>query len=274
VKKFNFMNSKGISTIFLAMAIVLMITIGYVFSYLMPTKQRSVIFPIQSTPAYYLAQSGVEYAIRYATVNGWLTTALLANLNGAAVNQRNLGAGSFTITYSNTAPTLDTLTSVGQVPSGTEKRRIVVTNFTSFLHQLVLQIDPNNGYPVPCLYDTTGNNYYEARFYIWNVSTTSSITLNSFRATWVPRTPTDPAINRVRFATTSRWTGTYTNGGARTNFTTNETINAATSIQVRIRFAQITSAYNFSSLVVYFYDTSGNMYTFILDPDHDGLPTC
>ena len=39
----------------------------------------------------------------------------------------------FTLTYTNTAPNLDTLTSVGQVPIGTERRRIVVSNFTRFL---------------------------------------------------------------------------------------------------------------------------------------------
>ncbi len=39
----------------------------------------------------------------------------------------------FTLTYTNIAPNLDTLTSVGQVPIGTERRRIVVSNFTRFL---------------------------------------------------------------------------------------------------------------------------------------------
>ena len=271
MKKINLKNPKGISVLFLVIAMLLMVTIGYVFSYLIPSKQKSVMFPIQSTQAFYLAQSGVEYAIRYATVQGWLTTAALnTNLNTAANRQRNLGAGRFTISY-----TPDTLTSVGEVPSGTEKRRIVVTNFSSFLRQLVLWIDPlatPTAYPAPCLYDT-GTNYYEARFYIRNVGSTR-LTLNSFRATWVARTPTDPAINRVRFGSTSRWTGSYTNGNPRTNFSNNQNINAGTTTQVRIRFADLPSAYSFSSLVVYLYDTNNNMYTFILDPDHVGLPTC
>ncbi|MCX8118574.1 MAG: hypothetical protein N3G78_11650 [Desulfobacterota bacterium] len=122
-------NSKGLSVLFLVIAMFLMVTIGYVFSYLIPTKQKSVIFSIQSTQAYFLAQSGVEYAIRMATVQNWLTaTDLNANLNAAANRQRNLGAGRFTISY-----TPDILTSIGEVPIGTEKRRIVVSNFTSFL---------------------------------------------------------------------------------------------------------------------------------------------
>ena len=111
---------------------LLMITIGYVFSYLIPTKQKSVVFPIQSTQAFFIAQSGVEFAVHYADTQTppWTTPAQLAGLTGMT---RSLGAGSFTLTYTNTAPNLDTLTSVGQVPTGTERRRIVVSNFTSFL---------------------------------------------------------------------------------------------------------------------------------------------
>ena len=112
---------------------LLMVTIGYVFSYLIPTKQKSVVFPIQSTQAFFLAQSGVEFAVRYAQDNGWTTTALLNNLNNPPNNTRDLGAGRFTLTYTNVAPTLDTLISVGQVPIGTERRRIVVSHFTRFL---------------------------------------------------------------------------------------------------------------------------------------------
>ena len=125
-------NSKGISVIFLVIAMLLMITIGYVFSYLIPAKQKSVVFPIQSTQAFFLAQSGVEFAVRYADTQTppWTTPAQLAGLTGRT---RDLGAGRFTLTYINVAPNLDTLISVGEVPIGTERRRIVVSNFTSFL---------------------------------------------------------------------------------------------------------------------------------------------
>ncbi len=132
MKKNNFINSKGISVIFLVIAMLLMVTIGYVFSYLIPTKQKSVVFPIQSTQAFFLAQSGVEFAAHYADTQTppWTTPAQLAGLTGMTMT---LGAGSFTLTYTNTAPNLDTLISVGYVPSGTERRRIVVSNFTTFL---------------------------------------------------------------------------------------------------------------------------------------------
>ena len=45
---------------------------------------------------------------------------------------RNLGSGRFTLTY-NFATYGDKLISVGEVPIGTERRKIVVSNFTSFL---------------------------------------------------------------------------------------------------------------------------------------------
>jgi hypothetical protein len=123
------MDSKGISVLFLIIAMLLMISIGYVLSYLIPTKQKSVVFPIQSTQAFFIAQSGVEFAVRYAQVNGWTTTALLNNLDGI---QRNLGSGRFTLTY-NFATYGDKLISAGEVPTGDERRRIVVSNFTRFL---------------------------------------------------------------------------------------------------------------------------------------------
>jgi hypothetical protein len=114
------------------MAMLLMVTIGYVFSYLIPSKQKSVVFPIQSAQAFFIGQSGVEFAVRYAMTQtpAWTTPAQLAGLTNMT---RNLGAGRFTLTYTNVAPNLDTLTSVGEVPIGTERRRIVVSNFTHFL---------------------------------------------------------------------------------------------------------------------------------------------
>ncbi len=124
------LNPRGISVLFLIIAMLLMVSIGYVFSYLIPTKQKSVLFPIQSTQAFFIAQSGVEFAIRYANGNGWTTPAQLAGLTGIT---RNLGAGRFTLTYTNVAPNLNTLISDGEVPIGTQRRRIVVSNFTSFL---------------------------------------------------------------------------------------------------------------------------------------------
>ena len=122
-------NSRGISILFLVIAMLLMITIGYVFSYLIPAKQKSVVFPIQSTQAFFIAQSGVEFAVKYAITQtpAWTTP---AQLNGLDNMTRTLGAGRFILDYDSTN---NRLISVGEVPIGTVRRRIVVSNFTSFL---------------------------------------------------------------------------------------------------------------------------------------------
>jgi hypothetical protein len=142
LKKNNFINSKGISVIFLVIAMLLMVTIGYVFSYLIPTKQKSVVFPIQSTQAFFLAQSGVEFAIHYADTRTppWTTPAALDGLDGMT---RTLGAGRFVLDYDSTN---NILYSWGEVPSGTgnERRRIVVSNFTTFLMSITYFASASN----------------------------------------------------------------------------------------------------------------------------------
>jgi len=125
-------NSKGVSVIFMIVAMLLMVILAYVFSYLIPTKQKSVVYSIQSTQAFFLAQSGVEFAVRFAKDNLWTSKHLLnANLNTAPNNTRTFGTGTFTLTYTSSS---DTLTSVGQVPTGTQRREIVVSNFSQFVY--------------------------------------------------------------------------------------------------------------------------------------------
>jgi len=149
-------NSKGISVLFLIVAMLLMMTIGYVLSYLIPTKQKSVLFPIYSNQAFFIAQSGVEFAVRYAIDNCWTTTTELNdNLNGTT---KNLGSGRFGLTY-NFATYGDKLISVGEVPVNTERRKIVVSNFTSFLTRLAITYFNSASTPAD---NETNNNRYTA----------------------------------------------------------------------------------------------------------------
>jgi hypothetical protein len=85
----------------------------------------------------------VEFAVRYADTQSppWTTPAQLSGLTGMT---RSFGAGGFTLTYTNVAPNLDTLISVGEVPSGTERRRIVISNFTSFLMSIAYFASASN----------------------------------------------------------------------------------------------------------------------------------
>lgn len=250
MKKIEFKNPKGISVIFLIIAMLLMIIIGYAFSYLIPSKQKSVIFPIQSTQAFFIAESGVEFAVRYATDNNWATP---AQLNGLDNITRNLGAGRFVLDYDSAN---DRLISNGEVPSGTERRRIRVSNFTSFLQTQVLIIDP--GSPAPCWF----NPRTVARFYIKNVGG-SSVTLIAFSASWIePPNRQLTSITMTLGATTNTvFTGTYDSGFR--NFTppgNSQTIGPNQVMRVDVVWNQNISPSN--SINIYFYDTNGNMYTF------------
>jgi hypothetical protein len=239
------LNSKGISVLFLIIAMLMMVTIGYVLSYLIPTKQKSVLFPISSSQAFFIAQSGVEYGVRYATDHGWTTPASLAGLNGPGINQRNLGRGGFTITYDAAA---DKLTSTGVVPNAGQ-RTIIVSSFTSFVSPSILILDP--GSPSPCW--TTPNQ--TARFFMKNVSS-SSITLTDFYATWTESTST--RIRTVAMDGVQKFFGNYRNGDPTQSFNrggNSQTVLPNQVIQVDVNWFSNTVTGN---IVMIFYSATGN----------------
>jgi hypothetical protein len=252
-------NSKGISVLFLVIAMLLMVTIGYVFSYLIPAKQRSVSFPIYSNQAFFIAQSGVEYAVRYSADQGWTSTASLLGLNAPGVNQRNLGNGSFSISYNNLT---DMLTSIGQIPNVGE-RRIVVSNFTTFVSTGLVLVTP-----VPCWV----NPRTVARFYIKNVGS-SSITLTSFSASCSQ--PPVRTLTSILMDGVQKFGGTYSSGSGVSNFTppgTTQIVYPNQTIMVNLTWNQNISPN--CSVIVSFFDSSGKEYTFNLDPEGDGFPNC
>ena len=258
-------NPKGISVLFLVIAMMLMVAIGYVFSYLIPTKQKGASFPIHSIKAFYLAQSGVEFAVRYAVQNGWTTPANLdANINNVI---RALGdrGGQFTINYDR--PT-NSLTSIGVIPNGGE-RRIVVSSFTSFLRNpMGVILDPRS--PAPCW--SLGTR--RVRFYIRN-ATENAVTFTAFYASWNGAgTLTDVYMDGVQKyynappGLTSPTGRTNLNRGGNS-----QTINSDVAIPVDIYWdANITG-----NIVIRFYYLSGGTwyyYIFYLTPDGGGLPAC
>lgn len=120
-------NSKGLSILFLLIGMLAIIGIGYILTYLIPMKHKSTAFPIFSAQAYFIAQSGVEFAVRYASDKGWKTPYQLNNLNGLT---RNLGNGRFILSYESSS---DRLTSTGEVQN-IGQRRISISNFTQFVN--------------------------------------------------------------------------------------------------------------------------------------------
>lgn len=266
-------NSRGLSVLFLIIAMMLMVSIGYVLSYLIPTKQKSVIFPIQSNQAFYIAQSGVEYAVRYASDRGWRGVSDgspsrfdLDRLNDAPNNQRNLGSGSFTINY---VTATNTLTSTGQITGSSASRVVSVSNFAQFLR---LTFNPAS--PVPCW--SLGTR--RARFFITNVRNTI-VVLQSFSASWT-QTGVARRITRIDMNADQKYTGTYSNGGAPQNLNRpignpSQTINPTQVINVLIYWnANIANGAN---IMITFYTGllgTGDAYNFNLDSASNGLPSC
>ncbi len=268
MKKFNLMNSKGISVIFLVIAMLLMITIGYVFSCLIPTKQKSVRFPIYSTQAFYIAQSGAEFAIRYASDQGWrgATDNGVFDINRLNGTSRSLGNGSFTINYNNA--TGDILTSTGQITGSSETRVVRVSNFTPFLRLIFTT-------PAPAW--TLGTR--RALFYIINVRV-PNVTLRSFSASWTAQN--SRTISTIYFNGTAladrRYTGAYVNGSPAVNFNLNGnsyTISPtppSASTPVYIYWSNNLGTN--SNITITFYTGTlgtGDAYTFDLDSAGNGL---
>ena len=254
-------NSKGISVLFLIIAMLLMITIGYVFSYLIPTKQKSISFAIHSTKAFFLAQSGVEFAVRYAVAGGWTTPATLdTNINNLT---RNLGDrnGRFTVDYDRPN---NKLTSIGVIPNVSE-RRITVSNFTSFLtNPTGLILDPRS--PTPC--GANGTN--TARFYIRN-ATESSVTLAYFSASWGGGGKLSGiSMNGVpRFSSSSGLTSPI----ARTILApVSQTIASNGVVMVDLTWKSNLTGTNI--IFTFYTGATGNGYIFYLDPGGGGLRGC
>ncbi len=210
-------NSRGLSVLFLVIAMMVMVSIGYVLSYLVPTKQKSVSLAIHSTQAYFLAQSGVEFAVRYASENG------LSSLSNPI--SKNLGGGSFTISYENTPE--DRLTSVGEVPNAGQ-RRIVVSNFKQFLQKQLVLVTGS-----PCW--VSGYINGRVRWDIRNEGT-SDITIRSFGATWIHMGIPTTRLREIYMDGIRRFSGNYGSGESPPNLDSSQTMAPSQVIRVEARW--------------------------------------
>ena len=269
LKNYVLHTSKGISVLFLIVALLLMMAVGYVLSYLIPTKQKSLQFPIYSTQAFYIAQSGVEYGVRYCSEQGWrgaTDTGRLDydRLNDSPGNQRNvvLGKvnGKFGISYD---PGTDILTSTGEINNSTGKRIIRVSNFSQFMRLTFTSS--------PCWLSGYANQRLEFDTRRWR---TGAISLSAFSATW-QQAGTPRNITTIRFGNRTRFSGTYSSGSGIMNFSANQSVGTG-GVTVQIWWnAAMTNPGN---IVVTFYTDAGipigEGYTYNLDPEGNGLPNC
>lgn len=259
------LNPKGLSVLFLLVAMLLMVTLGYVFSYLLPTKQKSVKFPIFSTQAFFIAQSGAEYAIRYSSDQGWRGTTDsgiydLTHLNDAGVSQRSLGAGRFTVRYTQAT---NSVMATGEVTNSSEKRVVRVSNFTEFLRLNFITSPP---YQPP--YWSTPTR--RARFYVTNVRI-PDVRLTAFSATWTAtnnRRISDIYMNGIQ-----KYSGNYASGSPPVNFNrggNSQTIAQNQVVDVLVYWNNDLS--NGANIIITFYTGAGESYAFNLDPEGNGLP--
>jgi len=263
-------NLKGISALFLIAALLLMVILGYILSYLIPTKQKSVQFPIFSTQAFFIAQSGMEYGIRYCSDQGWRGATDAGRLdydrlNDSGVNQRNIVIervnGKFTINY-NTGTNI--LTSTGEINHSTERRILSVSNFNQFLRLTFTSS--------PCWISGYSNQRAQFNIRRWR---STGVTLTSFSATWQEDTVPARNITTIRFGTQIRFSGSYANGSGMRNFSSNQSIGTSpTTVEIQWNEAMTNSR----NIIITFYTVAGipwgEGYKFNLDPAGNNLPGC
>jgi len=90
------MREKGVSAVALVIVLLVMSVLGFVLSSLTVTKQKTVLLPLKSAQAFYAAQAGIEYAIRYTADNQATFWAWPANIFPIDID---LETGSFNVTY-------------------------------------------------------------------------------------------------------------------------------------------------------------------------------
>ncbi len=280
---------RGVSIIALIIIMAVLGSLGYVFSAMIATKQYSMGMAAPSQQAFYIANSGIEYGIRYASERGW-TGAALNGLDGTAVN---LGRGQFTLDYDQPA---DTLSSAGQVAAS--QREVALENFTPFVSaikclELVDKIDPPpiSGIP-PCTSVTPGprphpvpgpvpvpvpgpgpvpvpiphpSSKYDVRFYIRNTcSSQPTITLTQFQATWNG----GGKLKKISFDGSLKFNGNYNSGNTWSAFNRGGNSQDVSTcygaqyrgVEVLVRFNGILAGN--TTFVFLFRDTNGAVYTF------------
>ncbi|NQT55146.1 MAG: hypothetical protein HQ551_02835 [Desulfobacteraceae bacterium] len=139
------LRNDGISIVALVIALLLLSTLGTVLTSLIITKQKSALLPLKSAQAFYAAQAGIEYAIRYAADN---QAAFLANPNNIFPDTpnaltKNLDTGSFTVEYNNPNDSINSIRSTGT--AGTAKRVITLALFPTYVATADITLDlPDN----------------------------------------------------------------------------------------------------------------------------------
>jgi len=126
------MRNDGISVVAIVIVLLLMSALGFVFSSLIITKQKSAHLPFRSAQAFYAAQAGIEYAIRYAC--DWENF----DPNSSFSVTNSLETESFSVTYD---PVEQNIISTGT--AGTATRVITLASFPLYVAGGGITLDPD-----------------------------------------------------------------------------------------------------------------------------------
>ncbi|MBL7176169.1 MAG: hypothetical protein ISS66_10135 [Desulfobacteraceae bacterium] len=212
------MGEKGVSIVALVIVLLLMSSLGFVLASLIATKQSSAPLPLQSTQAFYVAQAGIEYAIRYTFDHQsefWVDPANIFPVT------KSVGAGSFNVTYdagdksitstgtAGTAKRVITLSSFfsnayaddGDYPQ-TGTGVITLASFTSFVAGGVITIAPGNS-PYQGGPPFGGN---QKHIYIPTANDTDYV-IHIFKIDMAKEGGKQARLNEIKLADTTVWTG-------------------------------------------------------------------
>lgn len=137
-------NSRGISLVILIVAMTLITILGVSFVSIMASKQKGVLYQIDSYRALNIANAGVEYAIRYASDGLDSNGNSVFSDQGLSTLGRNLGGGTFSINYAY-SQTIDAdgITVIGTY--GNSSRQVRLSRFRRYLSPITLV--PNGARP-------------------------------------------------------------------------------------------------------------------------------
>lgn len=85
-------NERGFSIVAIIFTMLVLTSLGYTLSALMVAKQKSVSPTLDGGKSFYITEGGINYAGKY--LDG------LADWSTASSQTKNLGSGSFTVTFS------------------------------------------------------------------------------------------------------------------------------------------------------------------------------
>lgn len=185
--------NRGSILITLLIAMIMLSVLVAAFTSFMSAKRLSAPLYVNSTQAFFIAQAGLEYGLRYATDNSSSFCTDPVTLF-SSLGTMSFGNGTFTVTYDNG---LNRLTSVGQV--GYAKRSVTIDSFDSYLPGC------------ECLtLDASYTEYKIDKVAYYRMLNNCGCAVRIFSVSIAKTGGNQARLDRIRFNSSSKWTGSGT----------------------------------------------------------------